>query len=614
MQRFLAFFADPRSAAHYEALQELAFKLAAQHWHLLHATNALHVWSRRPSPAGRQNLLQRQCILIGDVFPRPQESSSEPAEVRPLPPMTFDAGTAKRVAESRGAAVIHECWGDYVVLLHDLASLTTRIQKDPTGSLHCELTQWREFIIAFSCVEDVLALGVPRFTLRGSYLRSRARVGALNMLESPLNEVRPVLRGEWVDIVHRAGPRVQARGFGWHPNAFVTREAAIESPMHAARALETTLRTCALTLVEGHTHPLLRLSGGLDSSIIASCIARPSDPLRQLAYTHYDPTAVSDERPWAQCAAEHLQLTHRCEPMDPTAVDLQKLDLLQAQVTPPPLLSYLQRATLERRLAERFGSSAIVTGLGGDSVFGGDALGYAATEWLHYHGPSVRFLSLAAQVARVTQQSMWTLVGRALRRRLVGPSRADHRRAMHSLATLLHPQLKARPIDEHRYPHPWFADARRLRWAIVRRLGELVVPPHYYWADAPADTFSPKIISPIYAQPVVELCLRIPLHVHFLNGTERGLARTAFAAHLPRKIIARTWKDRAPGYLEQLLSRSRPYLRERLLEGVLAREQIVDRTAIEAALRPTLSRGSTLPGELLHLLEVELWARHWASS
>jgi asparagine synthase (glutamine-hydrolysing) len=112
---------------------------------------------------------------------------------------------------------------------------------------------------------------------------------------------------------------------------------------------------------------------------------------------------------------------------------------------------------------------------------------------------------------------------------------------------------------------------------------------------------------------VVELLLRIPAYLHFESGRERGLARRAFASDVPSPILNRLWKDRVPGLAETLMERHMAVLRETLLDGVLMRKSLLNRQATEAALSTRSGKNSVLTGEIMQLLDLELWARNWES-
>jgi asparagine synthase (glutamine-hydrolysing) len=137
----------------------------------------------------------------------------------------------------------------------------------------------------------------------------------------------------------------------------------------------------------------------------------------------------------------------------------------------------------------------------------------------------------------------------------------------------------------------------------------LLMPPEFY--NVAPGVRAPEVIAPLYSQPATELFLRIPLYVHFHGGRERGLARQAFAQEVPEEILRRTWKDRAPGFLDRLVQRHRKFLRELLLDGVLVKERLLNRDALEDALSDRISNSPVYPGELLRHLDVEIWARHW---
>ncbi|MET0534382.1 MAG: asparagine synthase-related protein, partial [Steroidobacter sp.] len=177
---------------------------------------------------------------------------------------------------------------------------------------------------------------------------------------------------------------------------------------------------------------------------------------------------------------------------------------------------------------------------------------------------------------------------------------------------LLSKELRASYSVMTSFPHPWFSHLHPVPWALIRRLGALLAPPETY--NIATGARAPDILTPLYTQPATELFLRIPVDVHFQDGRERGLARAAFARDLPPEILRRTWKDRAPGFLELLVERHRKFLRELLLDGVLVQEGLLDRAVVEEALSDRISNSAVFPGELLRHLDVEVWARHWRRS
>ena len=52
-------------------------------------------------------------------------------------------------------------------------------------------------------------------------------------------------------------------------------------------------------------------------------------------------------------------------------------------------------------------------------------------------------------------------------------------------------------------------------------------------------------------------------------------------------------------------------VRELFLDGVLVREGLLDRAAVEAALAAGPAKTAVLPLEIYRHLDVEIWARYW---
>lgn len=559
------------------------------------------------TPTFRQGSLDIQLLsegrgmLIGALYRRPNDPMDDSAAPRFIP----DDRQTEQIVRSRGRWLSDHAWGNYVAVLRDPTDGRTWLFKDPTGNLPCLHTSLRGVHVIFGDVADVLASGLFRFTISDRYLQARLIHGAV-LDEAPLQEVKTVWRGECVELSDE--PRT-SRSFHWSPLTFVEPDNAIEDANVAARAMRATLRSCTRTLFNDHRNILHRLSGGLDSSIVAACLSDMSSRTQLTCYTYYIPGGRSDERPWARLVASHHGLNHEEHASGPELIPLPALLDMPPMSEPAAGLGYLLRSTLEQRVAEHHAATAVFCGDGGDSGFCGDTFAYAVSEYLRRHGLRPHAWRLASRVASLTEESSWTVLMKSLRRWRRGASMEHQRKWVLATSRLLEDELRASYSDAVAFPHPWLKHLQPIPWSLVRRLGALLAPPEFY--NVADDLDAPEILAPLYCQPMMELLLRIPVDVHFEEGRERGLARRAFAADLPTEVVRRTWKDRVPGFMDQLVDRHRRFLREQLLDGVLVQARLLNRKAVEEALGDRVFSSASYPGELLRHLDVELWARHW---
>jgi asparagine synthase (glutamine-hydrolysing) len=167
---------------------------------------------------------------------------------------------------------------------------------------------------------------------------------------------------------------------------------------------------------------------------------------------------------------------------------------------------------------------------------------------------------------------------------------------------------------------------------VVTSLG--AVPLHHPWLEAPPGALPGKVghiagllrvlpnlhpgraryapvLNPLVSQPIMEMSLAVPSWQWRTGGFDRALAREAFRRDLPNPIVQRRSKGGPDGFTAQLISHYRPRISERLLEGRLAQQRLLDTAAIERVLadeRPTLGEERT---RLLGLLATEAWVEHW---
>ena len=124
----------------------------------------------------------------------------------------------------------------------------------------------------------------------------------------------------------------------------------------------------------------------------------------------------------------------------------------------------------------------------------------------------------------------------------------------------------------------------------------------------------PEYVLPIFSQPSVEVGLRTPLYLTISRGRERVIARQAFVREVPAEILNRHWKDHPTGHLEGMITANLPWIRELLLDGVLARVGIIDKPALEKQFVAGAVKTRTFGGEIFNLVCDEAWARHFGAA
>jgi asparagine synthase (glutamine-hydrolysing) len=277
-------------------------------------------------------------------------------------------------------------------------------------------------------------------------------------------------------------------------------------------------------------------------------------------------------------------------------------------------MAYLGGGANETRAAEARGHTAIFSGDGGDSIFGGLSIGLVIDDFLSRKHLKWRIIPLAAQVALYKDSVVWRILLQGLRRWCFGADMREFRERLMMSTSLGAKTLRDSVLSETGYPHAWFRDLDRVPWRTIWRMGNLLNTPSFYDPFRDIGENYPQPVSPIYTQPVVELALRIPLYVHFLHGYERGLARQAFSGDIPAAICRRRWKDRAPGAFEEMTLGNRESIRDILRGGNLARKGFIDPEAIDLLLSGVGKNKSFFVGELYAFMDLEIWSSYFHAS
>lgn len=547
-------------------------------------------------------------VVLGSLFFRDASDTAAVSHQR----VVLTASESAAIVASTGQRLIDRYWGNYVAFLHDHPQHKTLIVKDPSGSLPCLTTEHRGVRIALSCVADVTNLELPPPTLNFAYLSHRIVSGRRNQLISPFNEISAVGRGECLEITARQRNGGMRRKLLWTPLSFAGADDRIEDPARASTLLRASVRRAVHTWASCSGDAVLRLSGGLDSSVILGCLKDAPSANKITCYTLYGTEGRGDPRPWARLALQGMHCRHVEVQVPQLQIDFAQLPRMLPSYEPGGVLTeHIDTGALEQALPRTTASAALFSGDGGDSVFGSSSASFGVTDYLRLHGLQPRILSLAAQVAAVTGESTFSVLAQSLRRWVVGTRMNDRPITPDSLQ-LVEPQVLEQTLSAERYPHPWFATERNVPWSRIRQLGMLLSAPAFYPVTSAFAARSLVAIAPLYSQPVVETLLRMPSYVLFHGGRDRGLARQAFVGDVPQPILDRLWKDRAPGTGEILIARNLRFLRELLLDGVLVRERLLNRAALDRSLLAQPGANRTCAPQMLDYMEIEMWAREWS--
>ena len=521
-------------------------------------------------------------LILGTLFRRE-------GELRRL--VSLPASEAQGVAESGGADLISNFWGGYVAAF--CGDHRLRVIRDPSGALACYFVQGDGFFAFASDAELLVEAGLAEVEIDWGGLAAHLYAAGLPAFATALRGIDELLAGFAIELCGRSFGQAQF----WSPWDHVA-QVNHEDEEEAAERLRSTVRRCVSAWGSGYQRLLVSCSGGLDSSIVAASLA--ASLAESTCLTIYGDEPESDERTFARSLAKHLGL-----PLVERRYRIEDIDLAVplAPHLPRPsdrshALSY-ERAHLE--VALETGADAFVTGNGGDSVFGYSQSASAIADRYLCQGLGRGLLATIRDVCIQTGCSV---------------SKAA---------------LNAARIARQERSYRWRRDGRFLDPKVFQALDpDLLAHP---WLDAPANALPGKsahiasilrvlqcleplrgrvlpVLNPLMSQPVIEACLSIPSWAWRTGGQDRSLARRAFRSDLPAAIVRRHVKGGPDGFTARVVDGFRGEIRQRLLDGHLAREKIVDLKAIALELDHGCSGGGER-ARILELVATEAWIESW---
>jgi asparagine synthase (glutamine-hydrolysing) len=542
-------------------------------------------------------------LVLGTLFARSGDGDSTAA------PPIFGLPETARIQATGGRHLIQRYWGRYVAFLHEAESRTTRIVRDPTGGLPCFSMNVGGAQIYCSWMEDAMRLGL-QFPIHWDYIAAHLCCQRLELNFTGLDGVTQVLGGECV--AHCRGS--ETRAFYWNPLR-VADENPIDDPMQAVAAL----RRCTLDSVHAwassYESIVHTLSGGLDSAIVLACLKDAPARPHIICVNYHSPGAAGDERAFARLAA-HRAGYELLERERDVAIGFEPLLQMPRSAVPSLYRYYLENSRPELDLARECKATALFCGEGGDQLFYQARAAFGAGDYLHRRGVvrglGSEFFRIALDGARVDRVSIWQVLRSAVLHACLG-RRWIAASEMGRFTKLMPAEAIDAIKQDARWVHPHFQTRGPTPSGKLWHAYSLTFPAVEYY-DPLGILDGVERVAPLFSQPVLEVCLRIPVDVLTTGGWDRVIARRAFKQDLPQQIATRRGKGAPDEYVKNVLERNFAFVREMLLDGQLIRQKFIDRTQLEAVLSGQPTRAARGETEVYDYLNVEAWLQRFRAS
>lgn len=488
--------------------------------------------------------------------------------------------------------LIDRYWGGYVALQTSKHSSGWTCLRDPSGAMPCYYirTSW-----GWALASDIdLLIDAHLIVPTVDWVAMARHLGAFDFRTE-----QTVLAGVFELL---AGCRLtfsdsqKAVECLWTPWTFVQPG----SDADETDRLRDTVRNCLQAWARQFDRVLLGVSGGLDSSVVAACLARQTDVLALTMATH---EGEGDERHYARAAADALNLEmlegyHTLEDIDlsrPTSIHL-----------PRPLSGAFGQSEnkLKFQLAETRQIDAFFSGIGGDNVFC----------YLRSVSPLVDRIKVQGlgPGAFQTLDDICELTGCSVKEAIYAAwkqfrSPVDRYRWSATTDFMAEDAHTVPP----RFDHPWLDASKGALPGKIAHAAMLLR------IQGTIDGFSrtlPPQINPLLSQPIMELCLSIPSWHWCRDGRNRAVTRQAFSTELPSEILNRTSKGGPTSFAYEVIDRNQGTLRDLLIGGELDDAGLLDSPKISDALPVTRPVRAADYMRLSVLAEAETWARHWRGS
>jgi asparagine synthase (glutamine-hydrolysing) len=540
-------------------------------------------------------------VILGRLFPSRLEAWS------PAWDTTIGRKEAEQFTASAGSRLVEDYWGCYVAFLIDQARRRCHVIRDCSGHLPCYDIKSNGVDVLFADVEDLNSLELPPMSVNWRYLAAFIYSSQLQIRETGINEVTELLAGDRLTICKE----YRSQASVWDPDRICT-DNVIEDPDEAMTRMLYTTQQCIGAWASTYKSILHSLSGGFDSAVVLGCLSRAASRPSVTCINRFSEEAGGDERTFARLAATQagVRLVERAWNSGGSSIDDRLLTA--PRIVKPDVVGIFGLLDLVTRneVAGEVRADSYWTGEGGDHIFFQMNSPIGVADYIARHGMSLHLWQVVKEAARLANVSYWSALRNGL---TLARSKTD-------LGDINEAGLKggggiltAEALEQQTagyVSHPWAEPSARVPAGKKYQIGLLAEVVNRERPRSAVE-YAPAL-HPLLSQPLMELCLRIPLYLLTKGGRERGLARAAFRDIVCPEIIERTTKGTTTMHTLRLLHDNRRYIAALMLDGFLVRRGIVSRHALEPIVlhRRPMRAEQIFP--LLASIAAEIWARRWS--
>lgn len=555
-------------------------------------------------PSDRFILSDNCGVLIGPTF---SGSSRHPTDPKIL---------GHDLMRTAGRAAISLLWGSYVLFMRDRSTRTDYVMRSPMAQLPCFFATFQRVTIVFSSVDDLFELTPMTPAINWAVIRAQATNRDYLTRSTALQHVTSLECGECLVVA----PKGTSLRVYWSP-PMVARRERIADFEHATAMVSTLTRRCVSAWSSRYPNILHTLSGGLDSSIVLACLRRAPNGPTVTCLNQYSPEHIGDERLFARSMAAKWDVPLVEIPRNPN-VQIERFMEVVRTVRPVLHFSGIDCYSTYLNQAHAAGATAIFNGELGDNVFGSVSGYEVVSQSLRECGISVPTLAVALDYALLRKRSVWSVLSSAARynarRNSLGYwSMHDYMQQVFEDDPRNAGFISAEALADYRanierHLHPWFLDIEGVPHSLFMLFFALFTVTSSSYHQPFAQTGDPPTVSPLVSQPLVDASLTIDAALHIRGGRDRAVAREAFKDDLSDLVLLRRGKGSPSGWIEEVVRRNRPYIREVLLNGVMVKERILDRAKLETALSAAAVNSPLRVTDIFLQLYIECWLRQWA--